>query len=161
MYRPVQIADYFITKFGSEGQITPMKLIKLVYIAHGWYLGITNKPLIDENPEAWKYGPVIPSLYHKYKSYKNTFIPPEVITVSLGDKELEAFLDKIWDVYGKFDGIQLSAKTHQDDSPWSRVWNGVKNGNYLSLQIPENFIAEHYRYLLDKNRQAVIEKGNA
>ena len=51
MYSPKQIADYFLSKHSVDGNITPMKLIKLVYIAHGWHLGITDTALIDENPE--------------------------------------------------------------------------------------------------------------
>ena len=153
MYRPIQIADYLLSKYGREGRITPQKLIKLVYLAHGWHLAVTDRPLIDENPEAWKYGPIIPSLYQKYKSYRNTPIPWKGMSVPATDAELEEFLDRIWEVYGQFDGIQLSAQTHQPDSPWARVWNGVKSGEYISLQIPERFIAEHYHYLLAKNER--------
>lgn len=153
MYSPKDIAEYFLSRYSENGNITPMKLIKLVYIAHGWYLGITEKALIDENPEAWKYGPVIPSLYHQFKSFGNSAIRSENKSFSLGDKETEDFLDRIWKVYGNFDGVQLSAKTHQENSPWSLVWNSIKNNDYFSLQIPENFIKEHYKKLLESNRQ--------
>ena len=47
-----------------------MKLIKLVYIAHGWHLALENgKSLISEAVMAWKYGHVINSLYQKLKRY--------------------------------------------------------------------------------------------
>jgi len=46
-----------------------MQLIKLVYIAHGWTLGLYNQPLIGKQVEAWTYGPVIPSVYHDFKHY--------------------------------------------------------------------------------------------
>jgi len=43
------VANYLIGKAHSEGdRITVMKLLKLVYIAHGWSLGLTGKPLIGE-----------------------------------------------------------------------------------------------------------------
>lgn len=152
-YRPNKIADYFLSKYGQEKGITPMKLIKLVYIAHGWYLGITDKTLIDENPEAWKYGPVIASLYHEYKHFGNNPIKKEFSeAVSLGDEKDEKFLDRIWSVYGKFSGTELSAKTHLFDTPWSKVWNSVKNANYLSLQIPENYIKDYYKKILLVNK---------
>lgn len=153
MYSPKDIAEYFLSRYSENGNITPMKLIKLVYIAHGWHLGITDNALIDENPEAWKYGPVIPSLYHQFKSFGNSPIRSQNVSFSLGDKKIEDFLDRIWNVYGSFDGVQLSSKTHQENSPWSLVWNSIKNNDYFSLQIPENFIKDHYKKLLEINRQ--------
>src|SRR5215510_7158653 len=47
--------------------LTPMKLQKLVYFAHGWSLALTGVPLIKDAVEAWRYGPVIPALYHEFK----------------------------------------------------------------------------------------------
>ena len=38
---------------------TPMGIVKLVYLAHGWQLGWDGEPLINEPVEAWTYGPVI------------------------------------------------------------------------------------------------------
>ncbi|MCC7437458.1 MAG: DUF4065 domain-containing protein [Armatimonadetes bacterium] len=52
--------------------LTPMKLLKLVYIAHGWHLGIMGKPLISDEVQAWKYGPVIPKLYSRALSLRNS-----------------------------------------------------------------------------------------
>jgi uncharacterized phage-associated protein len=44
-----------------------MKLIKTVFIAHGFYLASKDKPLVNEFVQAWKYGPVIDSVYHEFK----------------------------------------------------------------------------------------------
>ena len=129
-----------------------MKLIKLVYIAHGWYLGINGKTLIDENPEAWRYGPVIASLYHKYKKFGDNRITDIPNECNLENKEDERFLDRIWDVYGGDTALELSAKTHKYDTPWSRVWNSIKDGNYYSLQIPESYIRDYYRRLYLANK---------
>ncbi|MCB0375635.1 MAG: DUF4065 domain-containing protein, partial [Sinomicrobium sp.] len=82
MYNPVIVANYFLSKYGVDYHITPMKLVKLVYIAHGWHLGITDNALIDENPEAWKYGPVIPRIYHEFKKFgKNPIKIANTVTV--------------------------------------------------------------------------------
>ena len=37
-----------------------MHAIKLVYLCHGWMLGIYGRSLIGEPVEAWRYGPVVP-----------------------------------------------------------------------------------------------------
>ncbi|MFD2968544.1 Panacea domain-containing protein [Sphingobacterium bambusae] len=152
MYTANNIADFFLGRYAAEGKITPMKLIKLVYIAHGWYLGLTGKALIDENPEAWKYGPVIPSVYHSYKHFKNSPIRCEHDSeVTTGSEIIDKFLDRIWKVYGKYTGTQLSAKTHMPGTPWDITWNDLKDRNRSSLQILETDIKEHYQQLASKN----------
>lgn len=122
-----------------------MKLIKLVYIAHGWYLGVFGKPLINEAPEAWKYGPVIPSLYHSFKSYRDSIItykPAEPILAN----EVKQFLDRIWEVYGGFTGVELSAMTHQPGSPWSKIWDAAKS--IKNIEIPDNLIKRYYAQMV-------------
>lgn len=130
-----------------------MKLIKLVYIAHGWYLGITDKTLIDENPEAWRYGPVIASLYAKYKSFGGNIIKQSKKYSTNITEEDSKFLKRIFEVYGKFSGIELSAKTNQYDTPWSKVWIQIKNKKFMSVQIPENDIRDYYKkqYLINQS----------
>ena len=49
--------------------LTPIHILKLVYIAHGWSLAIGEHPLIRNEIEAWEYGPVIRSLYDAVKRY--------------------------------------------------------------------------------------------
>ena len=78
-YKPKDIADYFLLKGADDANMTPMKLIKLVYIAHGWSLGLYNKTLINEQPQAWKFGPVIPSLYDEFKEFGNKKIERSII----------------------------------------------------------------------------------
>ena len=70
MFTPIQIANYFIkSSFRTGDELTPMKLIKLTYIAHGWHLGLYDSELIDEPVYAWKYGPVVQSIYQDFKWY--------------------------------------------------------------------------------------------
>ena len=48
-----------------------MKVQKLVYYAHGWHLGLADAPLIGELVEAWRWGPVIRSLYAALAEFGN------------------------------------------------------------------------------------------
>jgi uncharacterized phage-associated protein len=146
------VANYFITKSLETGiQLTPMKLLKLVYIAHGWHLGIKNEPLILEGVQAWKFGPVIPRLYHSLKSYGNSninsvIIDPETMTYPIvEDKNLKIFLNRIWDVYSKYSGLQLSTLTHQIDTPWDIVYNREGGKNIKEALIRNNLIEQHYK----------------
>ena len=153
-YTPITIATYFLQKEKQNKTITPMKLIKLVYIAHGWYLALTEgKSLINENAEAWKYGPVIPSLYDRFKSYGSSNITeiPKVDTSVLTEADT-AILDDVWNNYGDKSGIQLSGKTHEPNTPWSKVWEKAKETTRKEdLIIPNSLIMQHYQNLLSVN----------
>ncbi len=46
-----------------------MKLLKITYIAHGFYLGMKQRSLFENNVQAWQYGAVIPDLYHVIKRF--------------------------------------------------------------------------------------------
>lgn len=136
-YSAKAVANYFIALAKKRGEkLTPMKLQKLVYFAHGWHLALTEHPLIDEKVEAWQYGPVIPSLYHEFKSYGKgsisepatdlddslNFVVPELPVDSPADLYAKALIEKVFDVYGKYSGIQLSNLTHIKGSPWEQTW---------------------------------------
>lgn len=62
-YHAKAVANFFL----KRGHPTQMKLHKLLYYAHGWHLGFTGEPLLDEAIEAWAYGPVVPSIYQELK----------------------------------------------------------------------------------------------
>lgn len=48
-------ANFFLEKSRKEGSpLTLMKLLKMVYIAHGWSLAILNKGIL-ENEEVTKF----------------------------------------------------------------------------------------------------------
>lgn len=144
-YSAARIANYFIGK--SNYDVTPMKLLKLVYIAHGWCLAITDSPLIDEPVEAWKYGPVIRDLYDSFKHYGDKPIT-ERAQYSYEEEDIsqeyKKFLDKIWEMYGEYTGVQLSNLTHEKDTPWDKIWNqdGVRTGFY---KIDDKIIKNYYR----------------
>jgi uncharacterized phage-associated protein len=144
MYNCFDIADYFVKKAKEENEgIDPMKLLKLTYIAHGWYLGVTGKPLFENKVFAWKYGTVIPELYFAIRMFGSDSVDPYVFKLYSDKKiaeETRMFLDKIWNKYKQFKGLELSAKTHEEGTPWSKIWNVNKNG-----LIPNEIIKEHYK----------------
>ena len=148
----VAVANYFVRKSLETGkELTPMKVLKLVYIAHGWNLALYDEPLISDSIQAWKFGPVIPSVYQAFRVFRNsqiTMMSPHTGNSELSKKDSE-LLDRIWDVYGDYDGIQLSAITHRENTPWDTVWN-KQGGKYsLGATIPDNIIETHYKELAE------------
>lgn len=154
-YKAEQVANYFIEKARAEGkgeEMTPMKVLKLVYIAHGWYLALmSGKPLINDKIEAWKYGPVIPVIYQRVKRYGAGSIQDYLEvpdkqnlsrTISQEDNATVEFLDRIWEVYGRFSGLQLSSMTHDDETPWQEVID--ESPHSMNPQISDEVIKSHY-----------------
>lgn len=161
MYNPISVANQFINRSIYDGvKITPMKVLKLVYIAHGWYLGFTKKPFISEQTEAWKYGPVISSVYQAFKKYgisdikslnfSNSEIKSDYKELTENDEHIK-FLDTIWDVYKGFSGGELSNLTHQKETPWYITWNTNKGSTKHGSIIPNKLIQEYYEEKLAEN----------
>ena len=157
-FSSIRVANWFIDKSLESGvELTPMKLQKLVYIAHGWHLGLFESPLVDEDIQAWKYGPVIPSIYHEAKKYGSRQISQRLLEVSaLGinrptltnandDDALSiSLLQIIWDRYGHLDGIALSNLTHKADTPWSKTWGNMQKEGLHRSRISNSDIQKHY-----------------
>jgi len=156
MYNPITISNFFIQEYGQQNDITPMRLVKLVYISHGWYLGLTGNALIDENPEAWQYGPVIPTVYHHYKSFRSNPIKNSHIRNNPCNEISETdqiFLRSVWEVYKSYSALDLSAMTHQVGTPWFVTWHKLSHNTPTlginNKQIPDNLIRDHYKQKLE------------
>ena len=144
----------------TKKQLTPMQLVKLVYISHGWHLALLDRPLINEEVEAWRYGPVVPSVYHAFKEFGagsvtkkairyNENKPFELDPVNADTLEL---LDSVWDIYSDLTGVKLSAMTHQQKTPWFTVTKDYHGSSRIpmGLDIPNETIKAHYKALLDE-----------
>lgn len=161
MENPLSIANFFLGKsMDGTAELTNMQAVKLTYIAHGWYLGMTGEPLLNEMPQAWKYGPVVQSVYEQFKQYGRnpitqlawkTLPTGQTSNYPLSDESLIPFLEKIWSVYGSFTGSQLSDMTHQPGTPWYEVWYNRGGKDNLEVPIPNYLIEQHYKALLARN----------
>lgn len=131
-YPAKAVANFFLETSGYT--ISPMKLQKLLYFAHGWHLALTGEPLIQEGIEAWPYGPVIPSVYQEFKDFGNEPIQRPALDVdpyeddfpyepiiSREDSNTINLLQRVWEVYKHFSAVQLSNMTHAEGTPWSEL----------------------------------------
>ncbi len=147
-YEAKHIANFFVKKGMDSGNpVTPMKLQKLVYIAHGWHLGLTGEPLFKDEVGAWPFGPVIRSVYKEFISFSKSPITElavdfwgNVCEVAETDEHIMALLEKIWEVYGKYSATQLSNMTHERGTPWDTVYEEGK-----SKIIPNQVIEDYYK----------------
>ena len=118
-----------IIKIASESNVgefvSNMKLQKLLYYQQGFHLAYFEKPLFEESIEAWMYGPVVPSIYEKYKTEGSNGLSYSSDVISLTSKE-EALFNEVMRVYGEFSAIGLMNLTHSEN-PWRETPVGVGN----------------------------------
>ncbi len=115
------VAQYFLAQISEEcgDTISNLKLQKLLYYAQGFHLAITDKPLFTEHLRAWDHGPVVPSVYHEYKSHGAGAIPkPQGVDFSKFTKMTRGVLDDVYRVYGQFSAWKLRNLTH-NEPPWA------------------------------------------
>lgn len=125
--------------FKEDIDITPMKLQKLVYFTYRDYLKSAGTPLFSERFEAWRYGPVVSSIYDRYKNYGSNAIRQyatendgqTILTVNEATSPVfYGVIENVWNHCKSFDGIYLSSLTHQSGTAWSKA---IDNGlPYLS-----------------------------
>jgi uncharacterized phage-associated protein len=158
-FSTVSVANALIEIAAANGQqLDPMKLQKLVYIAHGWHLALADEPLIDSAVEAWKYGPVVPTLYQKTRRYGASPIDQklergwfEELTdsedLTKRDKAAWGLLERVWEEYGRYSGVHLSAMTHKKGTPWYKAWHDLGGSKTWGKNIDPEQIRDHYRDL--------------
>ena len=154
IYKPTWVANTFLLRAKNERveDIDPLKIQKLVYNFHGWHLATTGMPALGESFEAWPMGPVLSSLYHKFKQYRSNPIRDyakdidpltgreEAGIIAPSDEEFHKVFNAVWDRYKGYSGIELSAFTHAPGTPWSKARQA--SAQYISNEaIKDHFLA--------------------
>ena len=144
-YTALDIANAFIRMGLRDGRpVDPMKVQKLVYLAHGFNLALLDKPLIRERIEAWPYGPVVPTLYYALKHYRSQSITEEIGTPANLDSTTHGLLSQVWEKYGRRNAIDLSVLTHEQGYAWDIARKGCKQGSWSSPEITEDLIRDEF-----------------
>lgn len=142
MHDSSTIANLFLSLAENAGDtVTPMQLQKLVYLAHGWNLGLYGTPLIRDEVQAWQYGPVIPSLYQKTREFRSN---PVKGPLSGADDRLltprdRDIVQQVYRIYGRRSGPELSRLTHEPGSPWDATYQPGRFGLVISNDLVEDF----------------------
>lgn len=134
--RAMAVANWFLDRSWKEPEkphCDQMKLYKLTFYAHGWYLANCSAALYPEDVEAWPHGPVVRSLYSEFNEFGRSPVTKLGKHLEIGEDgapsflvpehngPLDGFFEKVWNVYGDKTGIQLSNMTHRHGEPWTVV----------------------------------------
>lgn len=135
------VAAWFVEHVADdpEEDLTPLKLQKLLYLAHSLYLHRFRVPLIEEPVQAWKDGPVVKPVYGVYKQFQNSPIQmlDRTVAARVWPEDAEQTLVDIWSCFGGYSALKLRSITHAA-GPWKEVWAP----NSRDLVIPNEAIRD-------------------
>ena len=147
----LDVAKYILCKV----RCTHLKLEKLVYLCFADYLCKYNKELYKDEIYAYKYGPVVKSVYEKYKGYgykeiekadeeilsEGIYEMPSrsrIIFAEYGIEKINS-IDETIEKYGKFSAGELVELTHRKDTPWAVSGKGKYRDEIISNEIIKKF----------------------
>jgi len=167
LYPASAVANFFIKKNNADpsGDLTHLKLQKLLYYAQGWFLANYDRPLFEDNIEAWRYGPVVHSIYSRFRGSGDSPIQKPITApfysegqVRLAEPEINPddqvtvnFLNLFWDAFSKYDAWTLVNATHSEESPWYAISQSCNFHPHRAI-IPIEMIEEYFKGLMP-NRQ--------
>ena len=138
------VAKYIAEK---TGELTAMKLQKLVYYAQAWNLAWDGEPLFSENFEAWANGPVVPELYQRHKGMLK--VDASLFNEARSDHiraNAAENIDKVLSFYGTKGAFELTHITHQE-KPWLDARGETPIGVDSNAVITKTSMAEYYASL--------------
>ena len=122
--------------------MTNMRVNKLLYFAQGYCLAKYGKPLFTDRIEAWKKGPVVPSVYDHYKPFGwNIIVDTPAERSKFTSEEFNLLID-ISEAYRFHSTTALSDKTHEDGSPWKQCY--IENERVvIQPELIRKYFLEH------------------
>lgn len=156
VYDSRAVANYLIGKAGAGG-LDSLQVMKLVYIAHGFVLAVLDRPLLEDDVEAWQHGPVVRRVYHCLPGGAAAIVRPifeHAPAIDDDHDEAVGIVDSMFEKFGEIPGLYLSSLTHKPGSPWKKTWDTYGK----NAVIPQDLIQKHYRDILIRAKTA-REKG--
>ena len=150
----IDIAKYIL----SKTKCTQLKLQKLVYLCFADYLCDTGKELFTDQIYAFRYGPVVDTVYEKYKKYGYKPIEEEKEDIYTTVSEMPAksrilfaedgtekiiSIDSTLKKYGHLTAGQLVDLTHRANTPWTKT---PKSMWPFRSEIKPEVIKEYHKF---------------
>lgn len=148
--------------FEKTYEVTPLALQKLLYFAQGLYLAKFDKPLFNEDCEAWVHGPVYETVYNLFSDFKYNPIDDNRFAIikdrfdELNGEEKE-IVDLVINTFGKYSGRVLENITH-NEQPWINARNNSQPFIPSKEIISKDAIKAFYQNL-SKNEDLYTSSG--
>jgi uncharacterized phage-associated protein len=143
---PNNTANFLLVECRERGEVlTNLKLQKLLYYAQAWYLAIHNKPLFEEDFQAWVHGPALPSQYKRFKKFEwRPILEEGIVAPELKNEQVTAHLIDIVNIFGVETASALELMTH-NERPWQEARKGVPSDQPSVSVISKQSMLEFYK----------------
>ncbi|MBB6128338.1 Panacea domain-containing protein [Mucilaginibacter lappiensis] len=147
-----QVCDYIIfrLKVEGEGQLSHLKLQKLLYYVQAWSLAFGKGAFFDGKFQAWVHGPVNRTVYNRFKDSKymyssiNTSDMFEQDIVNKLSVEAKKHIDSVLEVYAGYSDTELEGKTHSE-RPWIEARNDFEPFERCEVELDEEIMKVYYK----------------
>ena len=153
-HNSIDIANIFVQKaMENNEKLSLATLLKYVYLAHGFTLGNTGKPLVSHDFHAWPFGPVVSEVYDAFsnQAYIITHTVKRsnfsLIKKSVLSNTEQKIIDLVYDEYSKKTEIHITKFLKNKQGPW---------GQYKHVKynlIPNKAIMEYFANLVKDNNK--------
>ncbi|MGL5413340.1 Panacea domain-containing protein [Cetobacterium sp.] len=132
-YNVIQIVDYILTK----KKMTNLRLQKILYFVQAFSLVSLDKPMFNEEINAWEYGPVVKEVYDKYKYWGAEEIPsPEYFSDFFWDDKDRELIDEVLEGLENMSSFDLVELTHSYPT-WIENYEKNKSNKISKEKIKE------------------------
>jgi len=100
-----------------------------------------GRPLISRNFEAWKYGPVVPELYHRLKAFGNKAVGDIFLVTRNQELTEHKVIRRVVRHFSHMSPGELVERTHEPDGAWDQYYDPESYG----IVIPNSVILLEYR----------------
>ena len=142
MYNAIDVANYIIEKsVENQNPVSNLKLQKLLYYSQAAKLVEGNgESLFGENISAWRYGPVVESTYHRFKTNVNSPIFEKSTNDSLSEED-QKIINRVVNSYKKYKPLDMVRKTHNEE-PWINAYIEQKK-KFIDVSAIKEYYSKH------------------
>lgn len=136
-YTADDIARY-IVNFCIEHDcpISNLQLQKILYFCQIEYYRRTGNYLFDDDFEAWRYGPVIPTVYRLFSLFGGMKMRRPVVANRPVESAVKDVIDEVILSRARQNPWDLVDETHRPGSPWSVTYlDGAGNGRIIEKRL--------------------------
>lgn len=133
--------SYYVIYYFNENntEVTNLKLQKLLYFLEALYMHVTKENfLFDDDFEAWDFGPVCKRVYDEFKMFEREPIKltPEEQGIAQNMPAInKLFISTLHRIFKNYTTYDLVSLTHEEDSPWSKVYEQDSNEKLIISKI--------------------------
>ena len=172
-FSSVAVANDLVRRAHDCGQrdLSANKMHDLVYIAHGWHLGLTGHPLVLDRPMANVDGVFLPDL-REAGCWGARRIDEPIAEVVLDEARgvmvevapsiperapVRAVIARVWALWGGVSSYDLRNFTREVGAPWDLIWNDEDRPDDEPQSLPSGTVRLWFRdYVESEERKAAL-----